>query len=164
MDKLEKLMQDIDQMTDDAFMDEPEDVRRLLTVTNCNLGHNFPVWAFQYCELWMMKSVLFTYYNQLRGNEADFETVKASILALIRGGIGYAGSTKFLDYKEMLLRTVDEVVVCESRDDLATLIRKVQFYAATIFASLDIAMPWEEVGNAYTKIMAEYTPVTRKNK
>ena len=80
-------------------------------------------------------------------------TVKNASVAMIRATAGFCNNSNATDYKDILLRAATIIEASDNKEDVKLVLKKVQFYAATLYSSMDIAIPWNEMSNEYIKLI-----------
>lgn len=158
---MSEFTKELDRRINAIFTEEPQDVRRMLK-HNADSGRNFAQWLYSYMQMWEMMEILYQLYKLALAGDVDLDTMKAVTNSALGNSANRCRSSKMEDTMSVYFRGMAAVNGAKTHEELATLIRKIELYTSRVFYNIDLAIPWEDMCQAYNKLMETYVSPARE--
>lgn len=158
---MSEFTKELDRRIEAIFTEEPQDIRRMLN-HNADSGRNFAQWVYSYMQMWEMMEILYQYYKLTLAGKVDLETMKAVTNSALANSANRCRSSKMEDTMSVYFRGMAAVNGAKDHEELAVLIRKIELYTSRVFYNTDLALPWEDMCQAYNELMKNYVSPARE--
>lgn len=159
---MNELIREINSRLKDAQINPPADIQRMLERKGAK-NQNFTINVYAQGDTNAMAYFMFILYTYAKEEKGDLETLKN----LASDFLSFQGN-RFKEYYKMwdsLKVSMDSALAFKdirTNEEFCQLARAVQSYFGQLAYWIDLVIPWEELGQAHTRIMQEHNGLPYK--